>query len=500
MIVIYFVLVFIVIVVSLICFKNQFNNMPNIEKYIEERSSSCSKKNSFDEIPYRSINLQDESKLGTDAITISSKEFNIDAPTIFKGQTDFTESEVSFDNVAFNNNIYIHKDVGIEFSPDVYLNSVTNLDLLKKYKNINDILSTDNCSGKWNDNGDFEIEDIFLETMSNPSHECLQQRGDKMVRFNDKDMCVYKMWRTIREGREPTDNSICDCCCPDEVVKDIYSEVRLIFVGSDNKSLLYRATSGNSLNIVIDPSWEIKGIVLRKSDDTVKTTFKAYNNDKEILSYDSTQFDNNKTMTVKPFKNINSYIPNVIYLFVRHKNHSDETKIFAIPGSQKGESFKPNRDHPGRSDLTKWEVTRVPNTTNKFYLKNKYNDEYAIFDDGIRRMKIGRGRYYEYEEHNGRFNGILSSQWLRMPENLKNEHTAWRFEWQKNPSFSGKFHIIHDRTNKVMFMMDNLDLRFMDYDDERKGEINTLWWYESDDSEVDSSLSFAKHRFTLEIS
>ena len=483
MVVLYFILVFVIIVASLLCFKRQFDNMKTREAYVD---STCSDKNSFDVIPHRSTELQDENSLNNDTIVISSREFNIDGPTVFKGETDFSESEVSFNNVAFNNNIYIHKDVGMDFTSDVNLNSVTNANLLKKYEDINNILSTDNCVGSWNDNGDFEIEEILLETMSNPSHKCLQNKDNKMVRVNNPDMCVYKMWKTIREGREPLDNSICDCCCPDEVVKDMYSEVRLILEGG-RSSLLYRVTPGNSLNINIHPSWVINGLVLRKSDDSINSTFKAFNGNTEKVSFDSSQFDNNKTVTVKPFKNLNSYIPSVIYIFVTHRKHDDRDKIFAIPGSKKGESFKPNRDHPGKSNITQWEVTRVPNTTNKFYLKSKYSGEYAYFKYDIRRNRY-TGR--DYTENNGRFNRTLSTY----------QKTVWRFEWQTNPSFSGKFHIIDDRTNKVMFMKDNLDLRFMDYNDDRKGEINTLWWYESDEPGVESSLTFPKTRFTLDIS
>jgi hypothetical protein len=468
MVVLYFILVFVIIVASLLCFKKQFDNTKKRETYVE---STCSYKNSFDFIPHRSTELQDESKLSADTIVISSREFNIDGPTVFKGETDFSESEVSFNNVAFNNDIYVHKDVGMEFTSDLNLNSVTNTKLLKKYKDINDILTTENSVGIWNDNGDFEIEEILLETMSFPSKECLQPRDNKMVRVNDKDMCVYKMWKTIREGREPLDNSICDCCCPDDVVQDIYSEVRLIFVGGQS-SLLYRVTPGNSLNITIHPSWEINGLVLRKSDDSINSTFKAFNGNTEKVSFDSSQFDNNKTVTVKPFKNLNSYIPSVIYIFVTHKNHADETKVYAIPGSKKENSFKPNIIHPGKSNITKWEVIRVPNTTNKFYLKSLYNNEYAYFKN----------------EEDGRFNG--HTVWK----------SIWRFEWLTSPGLTGKFHLIHDRSDKILFMKDNLDLRFMNYRDERKGEINTVWWYESDEPGIEDSRTFPKHRFTLEIS
>jgi len=119
--------------------------MKTREAYVD---STCSTdKNSFDVIPHRSTELQDENSLNNDTIVISSREFNIDGPTVFKGETDFSESEVSFNNVAFNNNIYIHKDVGMDFTSDVNLNSVTNANLLKKYEDINNILSTDNCVG-----------------------------------------------------------------------------------------------------------------------------------------------------------------------------------------------------------------------------------------------------------------------------------------------------------------------------------------------------------------
>lgn len=476
MVVLYFILVFVIIVASLLCFKTQFDNMKTREAYVD---STCSDKNSFDFIPHQSTELQDENNLNNDTIVISSREFNIDGPTIFRGETDFSESEVSFNHVAFNNDIYVHKDVGMEFTADVNLNSVTNADLLKKYQDINNILSTDNCVGSWNDNGDFEIEEILLETMSNLSGECLQEKDNRMVRVNDKNRCVYKMWRTVREGREPLDNSICDCCCPAEVVQDIYSEVRLILVGS-RSSLLYRVTPGNSLNINIHPSWEINGLVLRKSDDRINSTFKAFNGNTEKVSFDSSQFDNNKTVTVKPFKNLNSYIPDKVNLLQVHntkKNDDNTYKIYAISGEHQGRSFKAVH---GKSSDTQWVITRVTNTIypNSFYLYNTSKTQYAYFKD----------------EEGGRFNWTDRLSW----------RCEWRFQWQViNSAFTGKFHIINDRSNKVLFINDNSDLRFKNINKLKTDahfRNQALWWYESDEPGVESSLTFPKHRFTLDIS
>ena len=45
-------------------------------------------------------------------------------------------------------------------------------------------------------------------------------------------------------------------------------------------------------------------------------------------------------------------------------------------------------------------------------------------------------------------------------------------------------------------MKGNLDLRF---DNSKKKNINAMWWYESDESGIEDSRTFSKHRFTLDI-
>lgn len=463
MIFIFCLILILIIIVSLLCYKKDMDSIAIKESY----SESCYNTNIFNTKNHNSVNLQDESSLNEDVMIVSSREFNIDGPTVFEGQTDFTESEITLNNVAYNNNIYIDKNAGIDFQSDVYLNNISNANLLTNYKDINNILHTDNCVGKWI-NGNYEIEEILLETMSNPSDECLQPKDNRMVRVQNANSCVYKMWKTIRDGREPSDNSICDCCCPDEVVKDTFAEVRLIL--RNRASVTYRATPGNNISINIPTYMEVNRFTLRKSDNTINATFKLWNGTTEKMSYDSSQFADNTTIIHHELKNLNSYIPSIIYLFVTHENHEDDDKIFAIPGTKKGNSFKPNRDHPGKSDITKWRVIRVPNTSNKFYLQSTYNNEFA---------------HYKYED-DGRFNG--HSYW----------RSIWRFDWETNPlgHFTGRFNIVHDRSNKVMIMKGNLDLRF---DNSKKTNINAMWWYESDESGIEDSRTFSKHRFTLDI-
>ena len=107
----------------------------------ESYSESCSNNNIFNIKSHNSVNLQDESTLKEDVMIISSREFNIDGPTVFKGQTDFTESDVTLNNISLNNDIYIDKNAGIDFQSDVYLNNISNANLLKNYKDINNILN-----------------------------------------------------------------------------------------------------------------------------------------------------------------------------------------------------------------------------------------------------------------------------------------------------------------------------------------------------------------------
>ena len=230
---------------------------------------------------------------------------------------------------------------------------------------------------------------------------------------------------------------------------------------------------------------------MNKTSGSLSPVLNFFNNDGSsvVTSYGVDQFSDEKSFTTIPFKRINNYIPNVIHLITYS---SKRKKHFAIPNDNfKGRSFKPDKDEDYKemSESSAWNIQRVENTLDEFYLQNAKNtSEYVHY----------------YQEGKGRFN-----------RGNVYDKSPFRFKWEiVDNLYTGKFSIICKNVynyfinrrmvegirDVAMFMNDDDDLRFKEENDFGDNESQKLWWYDYDDNGTSrSSTDLAINSFNFSI-
>jgi hypothetical protein len=483
----------------------------NTKEKFEEECPYVGYMNIYDKIDYTGFGYNSDF---SDNTTIMTPMLSMNGPTKFKELAVIKESDISFENTAFNNDIYLNKDKGSYFTfksrygTDLLLNDVSNQTIHRNFNNVNNILKDSYCSsslvdgvcqgdwvrgdcrGNWED-GNFVVTDLFTESLPAPKQCLVYNSAEKRnVRVNDEDTCIYNMWKAVRDGVDPIDNKICDCCCPDDIHSFNLAQVK--FIEMTGKSFgPFIAEANMNQNVMINADLVISDIILNKTSGSLSPVLNFFNNDGSsvVTSYGVDQFSDEKSFTTIPFKRINNYIPNVIHLITYS---SKRKKPFAIPNDKfKGRSFKPDKDEDYKemSESSAWNIQRVENTLDEFYLQNAKNtSEYVHYS----------------QEEKGRFN-----------QGNVYDKSPFRFKWEiVDNLYTGKFSIICKNVynyfiNKrmvegirdvVMFMNDDDDLRFKEENDFGDNESQKLWWYDYDDNGTSrSSTDLAINSFNFSI-
>jgi hypothetical protein len=482
----------------------------NTKEKFEEECPYVGFENIYNKIEHTGFGYDSDFR---DNTTIMTPMLSMNGPTKFQELAVIKDSDVSFKNTAFNNDIYLNKDKGSHltfksrFGDDLVLNEEINQRIHLNFDNMNNILQDSycrdslvdgvcqgdwvhgNCRGKWED-GNFVVTDLFTESLSPPEHQCLVYNSieKKDVRVNDKDACIYKMWKAVRDGVDPIDNNICECCCPDDIPSFKLAQVK--FIEMTGKSFgPFMAEANMIQNVIINADLLISDIILNKTSGTLSPVLNFFNHDGSsvVTSFGEDQFGDEKTFTTIPFKRINNYIPNVIHLITYS---SKRKKRFAIPNDKfKGDSFKPDKDddYKEMSESSAWKIQRVENTFDEFYLQNAKNtSEYVHY------KQDGKGRF---------------------DRGNVNNKSPFRFKWEiVNNLYTGKFSImcknwyiayigygrvVRER-DVLMFMNDSDDLRFKEENDFEDNESQKLWWYDYDDNGTSrSSTDLAINSFNF---
>uniref|UniRef100_A0A6C0BPV0 Uncharacterized protein n=1 Tax=viral metagenome TaxID=1070528 RepID=A0A6C0BPV0_9ZZZZ len=488
----------------------------NTKEKFEEECPNVGFKNIYNKIEHTGFGYNSDFR---DNTTIMTPMLSMNGPTRFKELVVIKDSDVSFKNAAFNNDIYLNKDKGSHLTfksrhgDDLFFNEEINQTIHLNFDNMNNILQDSYCSdrlvngvcqgdwvsgnyrGKWED-GNFVVTDLFTEFLSPPEHQCVVHDATEKrdVRVNDKDACIYNMWKAVRDGVDPIDNKICDCCCPDDIPSFKLAQVK--FIEMTGKSFgPFVAEANMNQNVIINADLVISDIILNKTSDTLVPVLNFFNHDASsvVTSFGKDQFGDENTFTTIPFKRINNYIPNVIHLITYS---SDKKKIYAIPNDEhKGDSFKPKKDddYKEMSESSAWKIQRVENTLDEFYLQNAKNTSEYVYYKQEEKGRFNRGNIYNKSPFKFIWeivDNLYTGKFSIMCINLYDVSVRINNDWQ----------IVTRSREVLMFMNDSDDLRFKEEKDFKDDITQKLWWYNYDDNGTSrSSTDLAINSFNFSI-